>query len=47
MRKDADMVKKAILREIPEDRRAIIMKEIGESFANDPVVKKGSYQSIV
>jgi hypothetical protein len=51
MRKDADNVKRAILRDVPEDRRAALMKEIGESFANDPihtfVGTKGSYQSIV
>lgn len=51
MRKDADNVKRAILREVPEDRRAALMKLIGESFANDPIHTsagtKGSYQSIV
>jgi len=51
MKKDADNVKKAILREVPEDRRAALMKEIGKSFTNHKFEKsggtKGSYQSIV
>ena len=47
MRKDADVVKRAILNDVPEDRRASLMKEIGEMFSKASVADKGSYQQIV
>lgn len=47
MKKDASLVMSAILRELPENRRAAVMTEIGESFTNHPVVAKGSYKEIV
>ena len=47
MKKDADVVRRSILKDIPEHRRQSLMKEIGEFFSDESAFNKGSYQQIV